>query len=198
MCGIYGITDHDPVFIQNYITKCKHRGPDAQKVWWDPDYKMTLGHNLLSIMGNPKVAVQPWKTPKGNWLVYNGEIFNYYDLKQRFKNIGFAGITGCDTELLAWGLDTFGAKFVHEIDSMHAFAYYQPKKNKLILSRDHAGIKPLYYAEIKEGLVFGSEVRGLLDKVPNSHKLDKLSHSIWHYMSNNPLRNTFFNNIVSV
>jgi asparagine synthase (glutamine-hydrolysing) len=195
MCGIYGITDHDPVFIQNYIRKCKHRGPDAQKVWWDPDYKMTLGHNLLSIMGNPKVAVQPWKTPKGNWLVYNGEIFNYYDLKQRFKNIGFAGITGCDTELLAWGLDTFGAKFVHEIDSMHAFAYYQPKKNKLILSRDHAGIKPLYYAEIKEGLVFGSEVRGLLDKVPNSHKLDKLSHSIWHYMSNNPLRNTFFNNI---
>ena len=73
------------------------------------------------------------RTPKGNWLVYNGEIFNYYDLKQRFKNIGFAGITGCDTELLAWGLDTFGAKFVHEIDSMHAFAYYQPKKNKLIL-----------------------------------------------------------------
>tara|TARA_Y100000748_G_scaffold252953_1_gene218523 strand:+ start:296 stop:2023 length:1728 start_codon:yes stop_codon:yes gene_type:complete len=195
MCGIYGITDHDPTFIQQYIQQCEHRGPDAKKVWWDPEHRLTLGHNLLSIMGNPKLGVQPWKTPNGNWLVYNGEIFNYYELKDRFKVAGFTGMTGCDTELLAWGLDTFGAKFVSEIDSMHAFAYYQPKKNKLILSRDHAGIKPLYYAEIKQGLVFGSEVRGLLDKVPNAKLLDKLSHSIWHYMSHNPLRNTFFTNI---
>ena len=119
MCGIYGITDHDPEFIHRYIQICKHRGPDGEKVWWDPDHKVTLGHNLLSIMANPKLSIQPWKTPKGNTLVYNGEIFNYYELKQKYTGKGFAGITGCDTELLAWGLDEFGLKFLDEIDSMH-------------------------------------------------------------------------------
>ena len=110
MCGIYGITKHDPEFIHNYIQVCKHRGPDGEKVWWDPDHKITLGHNLLSIMANPKLSIQPWKTPKGNTLVYNGEIFNYYELKEKYSGKGFAGITGCDTELLAWGLDNFGYK----------------------------------------------------------------------------------------
>lgn len=195
MCGIYGITGHNPTFIQNYINRCKHRGPDGQKVWWDPNNQLTLGHNLLSIMGNPKLSTQPWKTPKGNWLVYNGEIFNYYELKAKYKGHGFAGITGCDTELLAWGLDTFGIEFIRQIDSMHGFAYYDVSQNQLILSRDHAGIKPLYYAEINEGLVFGSELRGLLDIVPGARTLDKMAHSIWHYMSVNPLPNTFFSNI---
>ena len=49
MCGIYGITDHNPTLIQNYIRTCSHRGPDGEKVWWDPEHKLTLGHNLLSI-----------------------------------------------------------------------------------------------------------------------------------------------------
>ena len=137
MCGIYGITDHEPTFIQEYINTCKHRGPDGSKVWWDPNNKVTLGHNLLSIMANPSLSTQPWKTPKGNVLVYNGEIFNYYELKEKYKGKGFAGITGCDTELLAWGLDSFGLDFLDEIDSMHGFAYYKIKEDEIWLSRDH-------------------------------------------------------------
>ena len=67
MCGIYGITDHDPTFIQNYINQCGHRGPDAQKVWWDPEHKVTLGHNLLSIMkiqinGETNLRIQKFRT----------------------------------------------------------------------------------------------------------------------------------------
>ena len=119
MCGIYGVTKHDPELIQKYVQTCKHRGPDGEKIWSDPAHKITLGHNLLSIMADPKLSVQPWKTPKGNTLVYNGEIFNYYELKQKYEGEGFAGITGCDTELLAWGLDEFGLDFLDEIDSMH-------------------------------------------------------------------------------
>jgi len=194
MCGIYGITDHDSNFIQQYVTTCKHRGPDGTKVWWNPEYKMTLGHNLLSIMANPQLSTQPWKTPKGNTLVYNGEIFNYYELKEKYRS-QFAGITGCDTELLAWGLDEFGLDFIDEIDSMHGFAYYKHKEEQLILSRDHAGIKPLYYAEIDKGLVFGSEVKGMLDKVPGARKLDKLASSFQSRTGCNPLRNTLFSGI---
>ena len=56
MCGIYGITDHNPTLIQNYIRTCRHRGPDADKIWWDPQHKLTMGHNLLSIMSDPKLS----------------------------------------------------------------------------------------------------------------------------------------------
>lgn len=195
MCGIYGITAHNPEFIQNYIKVCKHRGPDGERVWWDPRHKMTLGHNLLSIMSDPKLSTQPWKTPKGNWLAYNGEIFNYYELKEKYKGRGFAGITGCDTELLAWGLDEFGLSFIDEIDSMHGFAYYRIDEDELWLSRDHAGIKQVFYAEIKEGLAFGSEIKGLIDKVPNCHKIDKLAASFMARTGINALRNTFFTGI---
>jgi asparagine synthase (glutamine-hydrolysing) len=195
MCGIYGITEHNPEFIQQFVKTCEHRGPDGNKVWWDPDHKLTLGHNLLSIMANPQLSIQPWKTPKGNTLVYNGEIFNYYELKQKYTGKGFAGITGCDTELLAWGLDEFGLDFIDEIDSMHGFAYYRKDEQQLWLSRDHAGIKPLYYAEIKEGLVFGSEIKGMLDKVPGSRKMDNLAVSFMARTGINALRNTFFTGI---
>jgi len=195
MCGIYGITDHDPNFVNNYIQMCKHRGPDGEKVWCDPNHKLTLGHNLLSVMGEPKLSAQPWKTPKGNWLVYNGEIFNYYELKSKYKDKGFSGSTGCDTELLAWGLDEFGLKFLSEIDSMHGFAYYKIKDQELWLSRDHAGIKPLFYAEVKQGLIFGSEIKGMLDRVPGARKVDHLGASFMAKTGINALRNTFFSGV---
>ncbi len=115
-------------------------------------------------------------------------------MKEKYRN-NFAGITGCDTELLAWGLDEFGLDFIDEIDSMHGFAYYKHKEEQLILSRDHAGIKPLYYAEIDKGLVFGSEVKGMLDKVPGARKLDKLASSFQSRTGCNPLRNALFSGI---
>ena len=191
MCGIYGITAKDPKFINDYIKLCHYRGPDGANVYLD-DY-VTLGHNLLSIMSTPKDGTQPWLTPKGNILVYNGEIFNYYDLVNQYKD--FQPKTTCDTELLAWGLDTFGLDFINQIDSMHGFAYYDRNKKEIILSRDHAGIKPVFYAETKEGLVFGSEIKGLLDKVPNARKLDQLAASFFNQTGISALRNTFFTGI---
>ena len=194
MCGIYGITDNDPKFIEDYIEICKHRGPDGSNIYTSDN--VTLGHNLLSIMADPAISQQPWKTPKGNRLVYNGEIFNYNDLIKKYKN--FKDTTGCDTELLAWGLDTYGISFIDEIDSMHGFAYYIEEDNTITLSRDHAGIKPLYYAEIDRGLVFASEVKGMLDVVPNARTLDNLACSMMTKTGTNPLRNTLFTNIKKV
>ena len=194
MCGIYGITEHNPKFIEKYIETCTHRGPDGSHIWATD--KVTLGHNLLSIMADPEQSQQPWTTPKGNRLVYNGEIFNYFELKVKYP--AFKDTTGCDTELLAWGLDKFGLKFIDELDSMHGFAYYEPDKDLITISRDHAGIKPLYYAEIKEGLVFGSEVKGMLDKVPGSRTLDNLAASFQSRTGVNPLRNTLFSGIKKV
>ena len=191
MCGIYGITAKDPEFIQSFIDICKHRGPDGESVWTSDT--VTLGHNLLSIMAAPNQSQQPWKTPKGNMLVYNGEIFNYYELKEKYKD--FTDTTGCDTELLAWGLDKFGLDFIDDIDSMHGFAYYEIDKKQITLSRDHAGIKPVYYAEINEGLVFGSEIKGMLDKVPNARTIDNVAMSCLAWTGINATRNTVFSGI---
>jgi len=195
MCGIYGITENNPKLIRDYINTCSHRGPDGSKVWTSPDNNLTLGHNLLSIMGDPNSSIQPWKTPAGNYLIYNGEIFNYYELKDKYKDKGFVGATGCDTELLAWGLDTFGIEFIDEIDSMHGFAYYKINNKELWLSRDHAGIKPVYYAEIKQGLIFGSEIKGLLDHVDNSRRIDPLAFGCMAHVGVNVTENTFFSNV---
>ena len=191
MCGIYGITKNDRDFIQKYIKICEHRGPDGYDIWNDDN--ITLGHNLLSITDQPTVSHQPWKTERGNILIYNGEIFNYFDLIKKYTE--FQPKTTCDTELLAWGLDHYGEKFVEQIDSMHAFAYYNIQTRQLILSRDHAGIKPLYYAETAEGLIFGSEIKGMLDRVPNSRKIDQLAITCMSLTGINVTKNTFFSNI---
>ena len=191
MCGIYGITKRDREFVEKYIKICEHRGPDGHDIWNDDH--VTLGHNLLSITDQPAVSHQPWRTDRGNILIYNGEIFNYFDLIKKY--IEFKPKTTCDTELLAWGLDHYGEKFVEQIDSMHAFAYYNTQTKQLILSRDHVGIKPLYYAETSEGLIFGSEVKGMLDRVPNSRKIDQLAISCMSLTGINATRNTFFTNI---
>ena len=191
MCGIYGITENNNDYIKKYIDICKHRGPDGQDIW--SDNHVTLGHNLLSIMADSSSSTQPWTTPNKNILVYNGEIFNYYELKNKYTE--FKDTTNCDTELLAWGLDKFGLQFLDEIDSMHGFAYYKTQEQEIWLSRDHAGIKPLFYAEVKEGLVFGSEIKGLIDKVPGSRKIDNLAVSFMAKTGINALRNTFFTGI---
>ena len=83
----------------------------------------------MSITDTPNNGIQPWKSPKGNILVYNGEIFNYFELCKKHQN--FKPKTNCDTELLAWGLDEYGIDFIEEIDSMHAFAFWQKENKKL-------------------------------------------------------------------
>ena len=193
MCGIYGITKKDVDLIQTYINTCSYRGPDGSDVWAD-DY-ITLGHNLLAITSEPSQGRQPWITNKGNVLIYNGEIFNYQDLITAYN---LQPKTSCDTELLAHLLDTEDMQSVKLIDSMHAFVYYDKTAKTITLSRDHAGIKPLFYAETSDGLIFGSEVKGILDHVPNSRCMDAMAAAAMSYSGINATRNTMFTNIKKV
>ena len=191
MCGIYGITKKNFDWVKSYIKKCHYRGPDKSEIYIDDN--ITLGHNLLSITDTPSQGIQPWKTNRGNILIYNGEIFNYFDLCKKYKN--FNPKTKCDTELLAWGLDEYGIDFIDQIDSQHAFALWIPTKKTLYLSRDHAGIKPLFYSLTKDFLVFGSEAKGLLDIIPGSRNLDFLAFSCWNISGLNVTNNSFFKGI---
>lgn len=195
MCGIYGITEDNKPLIAKYIELCKHRGPNGSNLW--SNQFVTLGHNLLSITEDASLSSQPWTTPAGNILIYNGECFNYYDLCKEYKDQFFPK-TKCDTELIAWGLDMFGYKFIEKMDSMHGLAYYDKKNNHIWLSRGHQGVKPLYYAEIDRGLIFGSEIKGMLTHVPRSNYVDQLALNCMSLTGINVMRNTFFSNIKNV
>ncbi len=197
MCGIFGITEDNSKLVKDMISKCSHRGPDGNSIWVGNN--LTLGHNLLSITSKPEDGIQPYETSKGNILTYNGEIFNYNYLKQKFKD-KFIPKTSCDTELLGWLLDNYSYEEVicNLIDSMHAFIFYNKKSKEIILSRDHVGIKPLYFSEIKSGIIFSSEIKGLIDFVPNSKKIDRLALVCTSYLGVNILRQTIFNGIYKV
>lgn len=197
MCGIFGITSYNPELVKTIINKCSHRGPDGSDLFACD--KVTLGHNLLAITSNPSDGKQPWISEKGNVLIYNGELFNYKNLLNRFRSKFFQKTT-CDTELLSWLLDEFEYEEVisNIIDSMHSIAFYNKIKNELVLSRDHVGIKPLFFSLNKSGIIFSSEIKGLLDHVQNSNKIDRLALSCTSLLGVNVLRQTVFNNIYKV
>ena len=197
MCGIYGITDRNKKLIENIIQKCAHRGPDGSDTYVSDS--LTLGHNLLSITSKSKEGRQPWISDRGNVLIFNGEIFNYNDLIYRYKN-NFLPKTTCDTELLSWLFDNFNYEEVlsNIIDSMHGLVWYNKSKNEIILSRDHVGIKPLYFSFVKAGLIFCSEIKGLLSHVNDSNKIDRQSLACTSLLGVNVLRQTIFNGIFKV
>lgn len=197
MCGIYGITENNPSIVRKMIDVCSHRGPDGSNTF-NNDY-LTLGHNLLSITSNPSDSIQPWISESGNVLVFNGEIFNYKQLLKRFNN-QFIPKSSCDTELLSWLLDNYSYEDVisNFIDSMHALAFFNKNKNELVLSRDHVGIKPLYFCLNQKGLIFSSEIKGLIETTDVSKKINRLGLACTCFLGVNVLRETLFSGIHKV
>lgn len=197
MCGIYGYTGKKINEVNSLINFSVHRGPDGHDIWSD-DY-ITLGQNLLAITDTPSVSNQPWVSKRGNVLVYNGEIFNYKDLCRRYSN-QFTPKTNCDTELLMWLLENKSLEEINNelLDSMHAFVFYNKEKKQVILSRDHAGIKPLYFSENNENLIFSSEIKGLKNIIPGSENINLQSLVCMAYCGMNFLRNTMFQGVMKI
>ena len=151
MCAIHGIVDVKPELMMKMVKAAHHRGPDGNGIFED-DY-ITLGHNLLSIVGKVEESKQPYHY-EDCVLVYNGEIYNYKDLAHNPKT---------DTEALAKGLKKEGWEFLKKCDGMFALAFYNKTTKELILARDTNGTKPLYYGYLKDKLYFSSEIKSLLE-----------------------------------
>jgi asparagine synthase (glutamine-hydrolysing) len=162
MCGINGIlgkiSDAESRIVR-MNQKLAHRGPDAGGVF--SKGPISLGHRRLSIIDLSEAANQPMSDPSGRYtLVFNGEIYNYRELRGRFKDHPFK--TDSDTEVLLAGLIRWGSAFLKECVGMFAFAFWDGDKEELLLARDRMGIKPLYYARIEGSLIFSSEIRPLI------------------------------------
>ncbi len=175
MCGIYGITTQKASLVQQMMDQNIHRGPDGDGLFFNEF--ITIGHRLLSITDQPQASKQPWIL--GHHIIaFNGEIYNYQDLKNDLIQRGCVFKTDSDTEVLAHGLNEYGKIFIKRLEGMFALAWYNSKKQTLILSRDPTGAKPLYYLSDQGKLLFASEIKPLL-KATGFNKIDKLAFSLY-------------------
>lgn len=171
MCGIAGIVSANGNALpdeaarpamQAMLRAMAHRGPDAEGVWTDGRGTAILGHRRLSIIDPDPASGQPMTDPAGQWsLAYNGEIFNYRELREQLGAHPFR--TRGDAEVLLAAWMQWGAASLDRLEGMFAFALWNSDRQELVLARDRFGEKPVYYYVTSGGdLVFASEVRALL------------------------------------
>src|SRR5262249_41635459 len=146
------------------MTAMRHRGPDDAGSWIGEDGNVALGHNRLSIIDLSSAGHQPMVNPaNGDVLTFNGEIYNFRELRNQLKAKGYRFHSQSDTEVLLFAFAAWGAECVRYIRGMFAFAVWRPVERALFLFRDPMGIKPLYYGiSPGGGIVFASELKALL------------------------------------
>lgn len=200
MCGINGIFRKDKdlcVRIKNMNNSLIHRGPDSEGVFINEKVGIAFGHRRLSVIDLVDRSLQPMKSNSGRWIItYNGEIYNYLDLKAKTS---YAYKTASDTEVILAYIEQYGLKeFLKNSNGMFAFALYDTIERTVYLCRDRLGIKPLYYYLDEKGMIFSSEIKGVLHSGLVEAILDE--ESIDDYLAYRYVREpyTFFKNIWQV
>jgi len=171
MCGIVGafsfksgteISSKEK--INQSMDLMKYRGPDASDTWVSARRDTILGHLRLSILDPRPSGTQPMHldTPNGKLsIVFNGEVYNYREIRDELTSLGYKFHTGTDTEVILAAFAAWGKSCVERFNGMFAIAFYNDLTHELILMRDRVGIKPLYYTITDDGIYFASEVKSL-------------------------------------
>jgi asparagine synthase (glutamine-hydrolysing) len=167
MCGIAGKLnfdpDHpvDPAMLHAMTATIAHRGPDADGFYIDG--AIGLGHRRLSII-DLATGDQPLSNEDGTvWVVFNGEIYNFADVRALLQQRGHRFRTGSDTEVIVHAYEEWGERSVERFRGMFAYALWDAARRRLVLVRDRIGVKPLFYAETPFGVTFGSELKAVLE-----------------------------------
>lgn len=188
MCGIAGLltiaeTARQPEFVEAtrlMASLMARRGPDDEGFWEDPDGHLHLGFRRLAILDPTPAGQQPMISGDGrSIIVFNGEIYNFQELRHELAQCGVRFRSRTDTEVLLEALNCWGVEAVSRLNGMFAFAWYDRRERTLLLARDHAGIKPLYYFvhPSGHGLAFASQFNALLHTPwgePGAIRLDVL------------------------
>ena len=166
MCGIAGVLslNRDPILnLEGQLAAMKHllrhRGPDGEGTWQHPSERVGFAHRRLSII-DLATGQQPMADRAGNWIVYNGEIYNYIELRGELGEENF--VTTSDTEVILHAYRKWGAACVDHLRGMFAFALWDEVNQTLFCARDRFGIKPFYYSVVGKKLYFASEPKALL------------------------------------
>jgi asparagine synthase (glutamine-hydrolysing) len=158
ICGYAGIDNH--TLVERMTAMMGHRGPDDSGIFTDGN--VALGHRRLSVI-DISGGHQPMSSRDGSHVIcFNGEIYNFRELREELAAEGSTFTTDCDTEVLLRMIETHGERALARLNGMFAFAVYDRSRNELMLARDRLGIKPLYYLELPGRLLFASEIKALL------------------------------------
>ncbi len=167
MCGIAGIINtkaYSRKTIQGWLNGMNnlqaHRGPDGEGIWVHDRGRVGFAHRRLSIIDLTDAAAQPMHSEKGSVISYNGEIYNYLELRQELGQENFR--TASDTEVIIKAYEKWDEECVNHLRGMFAFAIWDEIHQKLFCARDRFGIKPFYYIHNSEGFFFASEIKALL------------------------------------
>lgn len=164
MCGIAGAWgDFPDDLVPRMIRRLAHRGSDDEGIFRDSQHRLTLGHRRLAILDLSPAGHQPMRDPvAGTSIVFNGEIYNYLELRARLEKNGVSFRSRSDTEVLLALYREQGTEMLSLLEGMFAFALWDPGNRELFLARDGFGVKPLYFAENAKGFLFASELKALL------------------------------------
>ena len=186
MCGIAGFSGQFPHQLLEQMNRIQiHRGPDDCGQIYFKDAEVGLAHSRLAIIDLSRDAQQPMTVhcdccPKGLWISYNGELYNYRELRQSLQKSGHQFHSHSDTEVLLHAYAAYGDKIFDHLNGIYAFAILD--NDRLLLARDGLGVKPLYYAEVNhadgKGVLFASEIKALLASSALTRELD---HTALHY-----------------
>lgn len=184
MCGIVGIIrfDEKPIKkteLQTMMQVIKHRGPDDEGVFIDGH--VGLGHVRLSILDLSSAGKQPMTDPTGRYtIIQNGESYNYIELREELKALGYKFTTQTDTEVLLNGYIAWGENVLDRLNGMFALAIYDKQEQTLFIARDRFGVKPLYYHVGDGQLIFASEIPAILKALPGKPKANE--NAIFDYL----------------
>ncbi|HEY6120736.1 MAG TPA: asparagine synthase (glutamine-hydrolyzing), partial [Pyrinomonadaceae bacterium] len=190
MCGIAGIIGNRPdQYLKPMLASIEHRGRDDEGTWTSD--QICLGHRRLAIIDTTAAGHQPMESADGRFVItFNGEIYNYRELRQQLKAKGYQFHTDTDTEVLVAAFSEWGDEALNRLNGMFAFAIWDRQQQTLTLARDHTGIKPLYYAKVRarddqgEYFIFASEIKailatGLVDRQINPEALNQFLTFLW-------------------
>ena len=201
MCGITGFWKFnspdrfDSDLINRMVKSIAHRGPDGEGVFSVPEINLALGHRRLSII-DLATGHQPMSDhEKKVWIVFNGEIYNFREIRSELQQKGHVFLTNSDTEVIIEFYKEYGEKAFFRLNGIFAFAIYDVTTHQLILARDHFGVKPLYYFLNNKEIMFGSEIKTILQDSQFIRELDLVAFSSFLTFRFNPSPQTLFKGI---
>jgi len=194
MCGICGFAWEDKKLLRQMSDILDHRGPDDKG--YHTDKNISLANRRLSIIDRSKNGKQPiYNEDKSVCVVFNGEIYNFQELKSELEKKSHRFYSNTDTEVIVHSYEEYGEKCVEKFNGMFAFAIWDSKKKKLFIARDRHGIKPLYYSFLHNKIIFASEIKSILE---NKEIKRTLNYEALHYFLSfrcNSLNETMFKSI---
>ena len=182
MCGIAGQVNFGKPIVERDINAMndaiRHRGPDGFGIYLNEAKTVGLGHRRLSFLDLSEAGKQPMSAANGKlWITYNGEVYNYVELRAELEGKGYQFNSHTDTEVILHGYEAWGYEVLNRLKGMFAFGIWDDNKRELFLARDRFGIKPLYYYHQNGNFVFASEIKGVKANSTVNTTLDLTSFS---------------------